>query len=63
MINEGEKKYIEIMRRKNGEERLKIAMGLRDFVIKLARENIKNRNPEISEENLKKEILRRINQK
>jgi len=38
-------------------------MGLRDFVIKLAGENIKNRNPEISEENLKKEILRRINQK
>lgn len=60
MENKAEKKYIEMMRNKSGEERLKIAIDLRDFVIKLAEENIKNRNPKISQKNLKKEILRRI---
>lgn len=63
MSIESEKKYIGIMRKKSGQERLKIAIDLRDFVIKLAKENIKNQNPGISEENLKKEILKRINQK
>lgn len=58
-----EKKYFEIMRKKTGEERLRIAMDLRDFVIKLAKESIKNQNPKISEEDLKKEVLMRINNK
>jgi hypothetical protein len=63
MANEAEKKYIGIMKKKSGQGRLKIAMDLRDFVIKLAKESIKNQNPRISEKNLKKEILKRINQK
>ncbi|MEK7664883.1 MAG: hypothetical protein AAB361_01950 [Patescibacteria group bacterium] len=58
-----EERYIKIMSRKTGEERLKIAMNLRRFVIKLAEENIKSRNPKISKENLKKEILKRIYEK
>jgi hypothetical protein len=62
-MNETEKKYIEIMRKKTGEERLKIAMNLRSFVIKLAEENIKNRNPNISKKDLKKEIFKRISLK
>jgi hypothetical protein len=63
MDNKAEKRYIETMREKTGEERLKIAMDLRKFVIKLAEENIKNRNPGISSENLKKEVLKRIKAK
>ncbi|MCX6759805.1 MAG: hypothetical protein NTW46_00485 [Candidatus Nealsonbacteria bacterium] len=59
MDNKAEKRYIEIMREKTGEGRLKIAMDLRKFVIKLAEENIRNRNPGISSENLKKEVLKR----
>ena len=61
MANETEKKYIGIMKEKTGEERLKIAMDLRRFVIKLAEENIKNNKPGISKSNLKKEIIKRIN--
>lgn len=60
MQNKTEKKYIEIMRRKTGEERLKIAMDLRGFVIKLAEQNIKNKNPKISEKELKIALQRRI---
>ena len=43
MENKAEKKYIEMMRKKSGEERLKIAMDLRKFVIKLAKESIKTK--------------------
>jgi len=34
-----EKKYIEIMRKKNGQERLKIAIELRQLVLNIAKEN------------------------
>lgn len=60
MENEAEKKYIEIMRKKTGEERLKIAMDLREFVIKLAESSIKSDRPKISEKNLKIELQKRI---
>lgn len=60
MKNEAEAKYIEIMRGKTGEERLKIAMDLRKFAIKLAEENIKNRNPGISNKELKIKLQKRI---
>ncbi len=36
-MNIAEKKYIEIMRKKSGEERLKIAIELRKLVLKLAK--------------------------
>jgi hypothetical protein len=57
---ETEKKYIEIMRKKSGEERLKIAMELRDLVLKLAKESIKSQNPKISSERLKAILQKRI---
>jgi len=55
-----EKKYIKIMRKKSGEERLKIAMELRGLVLKLAEEGIKNQNPNISSEDLKAHLQERI---
>ena len=55
-----EKKYIEIMQKKTGEERLKIAMELRNFVIKMAECNIKNQNPKISKKELKIALQKRI---
>lgn len=55
-----EKKYIDIMRKKSGEERLKIAMELREFVLKIAKEGIKNQNPNISTKDLKANLQERI---
>lgn len=55
-----EEKYIEIMRKKSGEERLKIAFELRELVLKLAEAGIKTRNPKISPRKLRKKILQRI---
>ena len=59
-MTEAEKKYIEIMRNKTGEERLKIAMELREFILKIAKEGIKNQNPNISAKNLKAKLQERI---
>jgi hypothetical protein len=55
-----EKKYIEIMRKKSGEERLKIAMELRKLALKMAEENIRAKNPKISSKKLKKFLQKRI---
>lgn len=55
-----EKKYITMMRKKSGEERLKIAMELRKLVLKMAKEGIKNQNPDISPQNLKASLQKRI---
>jgi len=60
MKNKTELKYIEIMRKKTGEERLKIAMELRKFVIKLAECGIKKQNPKISKKELKIALQKRI---
>lgn len=60
MKNWAEKKYIEIMRKKSGQERLKIAMELRKLVLKLAEEGIKDQNPNISPEDLKMHLQERI---
>ncbi len=60
MTNKVEEKYIEIMRKKSGEERLKIAMELRSLVLKMAEENIKDQNPNISSEDLKARLQERI---
>ena len=59
-MNEAEKKYIEIMQEKTGEEKLKIAMDLRRCVIKLAESGIKHYDPNISEKELKIELQKRI---
>lgn len=60
MIIETEKKYIEIMRKKSGQERLKIAMELRKLALKMAEEGIKHQSPNISSEDLKAHLQERI---
>lgn len=50
MNKKAEKKYVEIIRKKSGEERLKIAIDLRRLALKLAEAGIKNQNPNISSE-------------
>lgn len=55
-----QKKYFEIMRKKSGQERFKIAMDLRELVLKLAETAIKNANPKISSRELRKKIRERI---
>lgn len=60
MDTETEEKYIEIMKKKSGEKRLKISIELRELVLKLAKESIKNRNPKISSEELKGLLQKRI---
>lgn len=48
------------MRKRTGEERLKTAMDLRKFALKLAECGIKHQNPKISKKNLKIELQKRI---
>ncbi len=60
MDSKAEKKYIEIMRKKSGEERLKIAMELRKLTLKLAEIGIKEQNPNISPQELKMSLQKRI---
>lgn len=60
MSDKTEEKYIEIMQKKSGEERLKIAMELREFSLKMAEQGIKNQNPNISSEDLKTCLQERI---
>lgn len=59
-VNKTEEKYIEIMRKKSGQERLQIAIELRKLVLKLAEQEIRNRNPGISIEKLRKSLFERI---
>ncbi len=55
-----EKKYIEIMRQKTGEERLKISLELRKLVLKLAETSIRSKNPKISPKELFRQLQERI---
>lgn len=60
MVTNIEKKYLEIMRRKSGQERLKIALELRKLALKLAEAKIKEENPKISSPEARKLLLKRI---
>lgn len=60
MNNEAEKKYIQIMQKMSGEERLKIAIELRDLALRMAEFGIKNQNPKISKQELKVALQKRI---
>jgi len=60
MINKIEKKYFEVMRKKSGQERLKIAVELRELVLKLAEAEIKNQKPKVSSKGLKRILQKRI---
>ncbi len=59
-MTQAEKKYIEIMRKKSGEERLKIALKLRKLALKLAETAIKSQYPKISSRELKKKLQERM---
>ena len=59
-MNEAEKKYVKMMREKSGEERLIIAMKLRQFALKLSEAGIRHYNPKISKKELKIELQKRI---
>jgi hypothetical protein len=59
-MKKAEKKYIGIMRRKSGEERIKIAMELRKFALRLSELGIKTQNPKISKKELKKFLFEKI---
>jgi len=59
-MNKAEEKYIEIMREKTGEERLKTAMDLRKLALKLAECGIRHYRPKISKKELKIELQKRI---
>lgn len=55
-----DEKYIEIMRKKSGEERVKIAFELNKLALKSAEAGIKSANPNISSEELHKQLQERI---
>lgn len=59
-MTDAEKKYFEIMRKKSGQERLKIAMQLRAVVLELAKTAIMDANPNISSEELRSKLQERI---
>ena len=59
-MTKAEEKYIEIMRKKSGQERLKIAMDLRRLALKLTELGIKDQNPNISSKDLKACLQERI---
>jgi hypothetical protein len=56
---EGEKKQLEILRNKSGEERLKISFNLNRLVKRIMEDGIRYQFPNISPEELKKQILLR----
>lgn len=60
MSNKIEEKYVEIIRKKSGDERIKIAMELRKLVLEMAEAGIKDQNPNISPEDLKACLQERI---
>lgn len=59
-MNKTEQKYNEIMRKKSGDERIKTAIELRKLALKMAEEEIKEQNPDISSKDLKAHLQKRI---
>lgn len=53
-------KYIQLMKNKSGEDRLRIAFALRKLALKLAEASIKEKHPNISIARLKAELFKRI---
>ncbi len=53
--------YIELLRSMGGEKRLKVAFELYDMAVNLCKHSIIEKNPKITEVELKKEILERFN--
>jgi len=55
-----EKIYLEKLRNKSGEERIKIASDMFETVKEIAKAGIISQNPNISDEDLKTELKRRL---
>ena len=55
-----EKIYLEKLKNKSGEERIKIASDVFETVKEIAKAGIISQNPNISDEDLKKELMRRL---
>lgn len=58
--NLAKEKYFQIMQRKSGQARLKIALELRKLALKFTEAQIKEKNPKISSKELKRKIQERI---
>lgn len=55
-----QERQIQILKQKTGEERLKLALQLRELVLSLAKASIKNECPNLSAKELQKKLLQRI---
>lgn len=55
-----QERQIQILKQKTGEERLKLALQLRELVLSLARASIKSECPHLSAKELQKKLLQRI---
>lgn len=59
MAEPNRKKYIEILQKMTGEERVRIAFELFEFAKDIMIEGIKAQNPGITPEEIQKEVVRR----
>jgi len=57
---ETETVYLEILRRMDGEKKLKISFQLYEIALNLCRQNILEKNPTITYEELKREVFKRF---
>ena len=55
-----QERQMEILKQKTGEERLNLALQLRELVLSLARASIKSEYPNLSAKELQKKLLQRI---
>jgi len=55
-----QERQFQILKQKTGEERLKLALQLRELVLRLAKASIKNEHPNLSAKELQKKLLQRI---
>ncbi len=55
-----DQKKLDILRRKTGEERLRIDMGLYDMAFRTVQDGVKHQHPEWDEEQIHAETLRRF---
>jgi ADP-glucose pyrophosphorylase len=60
MAEPNRKKYIEILQKMTGEERVRIAFELFEFAKDIMIEGMKAQNPNISQEEIQQEVVRRM---
>jgi hypothetical protein len=60
MAEPNRKKYIEILQKMTGEERVRIAFELFEFAKDIMIEGMKAQNPKITPEEIQKEVVRRM---